>query len=185
MRTNKSIGDFKAFLETLNEIPELNGATARNLRNTSNLLLNCYVDGEILTDDDRVEHLDVDAVVDYYVRFSNQNPSPSTVQVYKSRLSSALEKFKSKFSGDDRMSTERNLELSDSLPSTRRRIRAERDFSQSVAVLNKDLRGDSETIDIPIPLRPGLILTIPSVPTDLTNEEAERIASILKVYARP
>ncbi len=185
MKSNNTIGDFKRFLENLNDFPDLNGATARNLRNTSNLLINSYVDGHIITDDDKVEALDVDTLVNYYVKHNEINPSPSTLQVYKSRLGSALDKFKTHISGESGMSVDKDLDLSESLPVYRRRSRLDRSYDQSVVVLNKDVRGDKETIDIPIPIRPGVILTIPSVPTDLTNEEAERIASILKVYARP
>ena len=43
----------------------------------------------------------------------------------------------------------------------------------------------SESVVIPIPLRPGINVEIHNLPSDLTVAEAQRIANIVKAYAQP
>jgi hypothetical protein len=184
METEYSISAFRRFLDTLHEASDINEATARNLKSTSNLLLSSYVDGIFTDETDDVREIDTDKLINEHFKDAITQPSSSTLQVYKSRYTSSLDKFLDYVDGDSSMNNDHE-ESVEQAPLRARRKRVPRDFSQPVSVLNGVVRGDTETIDIPIPLRPGVILTLPGIPTDLTNEEAERIASILKVYARP
>jgi len=185
MQKDYSIGAFKNFLETLGDDSDMNTATARNLKNTSLLLINSYVDDVFIDDETDIRNIETDAMIKDHFRNAENEPSSATVQVYKSRYQSAKEKFIEKIDGVSSVESNsvgrvrRSKVIFNNGPS-RERIKA-----NQVTVLNKDVRGDVSTIDIPIPLRPDMILTLPGIPTDLTNEEAERIASIVKVYARP
>jgi len=181
MKKDYSIGEFREFLDTLRDNEDLNFSTARNIKNSTTLLLNSYVDGVLVDENFDVRELDVDHLIADHFRNADMPPSGATVQAYKSRYLSAVERFLSYKNSEKKMSDAENTFREPPLPSRIRRSLA----SKPVTVLNSEVRGDVETIDIPIPIRPGVILTLPSVPTDLTNEEAERIASILKVYARP
>jgi len=179
MSKDYSIGELREFLDTLIDNDDLNFSTARNLKNSTILLINSYMDGDIVDEDTDVRELDVDHLILDHFRNAETPPSNATVQAYKSRYLSAIEKFLEYKSAGKNMSNEEH-------PVRVVSARVRRSYaSKPVTVLNSEVRGDVETIDVPIPIRPGMILTIPGVPTDLTNEEAERIASILKVYARP
>lgn len=178
MKKDYSVGAFKVFLENIGELSDVNISTARNLRSTASLLLNSYVDGDIVDDSTDTRQFDVDSMIKDHFRNAETPPTSSTVQVYKSRYQSAIDKFIDYVKGDNAVSDEEN-------PTTRTFRTRRQLHGKAVTVLNSEVRGDIETIDVPIPLRPGMILTLPGIPTDLTNEEAERIASILKVYARP
>ncbi|KGT86145.1 hypothetical protein NG99_26655 [Erwinia typographi] len=178
MKEDYSINAFKIFLERLHEAPDVNEATARNLKNTSNLLLNSYHYLDLHDESSDIRNIEADHLIEDHFRNSETHPSSTTVQVYKSRYQSAVDKFLEYIKGGNSVSEEDTSVV----PNVRTRKRLP---ARAVTVLNREVRGDTETIDVPIPLRPGMILTIPGIPTDLTNEEAERIASILKVYARP
>jgi len=179
MSKDYSIGELREFLDTLIDNDDLNLSTARNIKNSTILLINSYIDGELVDEDTDVRELDVDLLITDHFRNAEAPPSTATVQAYKSRYLSAIERFLDYKKAEKKMSDDEH-------PVRVVTTRVRRSFaSKPVTVLNSEVRGDIETIDVPIPIRPGMILTIPGIPTDLTNEEAERIASILKVYARP
>lgn len=185
MQKDYSIGAFKNFLDTLGDDPEMNAATARNLKNTALLLINSYVDDVFIDEKTDIREIETDAMIKDHFRNAENEPTSSTIHVYKSRYQSAKDKFLAHIDGGSNVTNSplkfvrKKKVILNTSPS---RIKTE---ANPVTVLNSAVRGDISTIDIPIPLRPGMILTIPGIPTDLTNEEAERIASILKVYARP
>jgi hypothetical protein len=41
---------------------------------------------------------------------------------------------------------------------------------------------DVSTVDIPIPLRPGLIVRIEGIPTDMTGTEAQKLANVILAF---
>lgn len=194
---DKSVEEFKDFLNSLVSLNIVRDATARNLRNSSFRLLTVVREEE----SSDVTTLDINALAERYERETEPTPTFSSMTAYKSRMASAIQKFVSylagesmSISGKDNKDFDENeflmdinreeKKLNDNVklppPPRRQRPSAINDSSQG-----GDNSKNFESIDVPIPLRPGMILTIPGIPTDLTNEEAERIASILKVYARP
>jgi hypothetical protein len=44
---------------------------------------------------------------------------------------------------------------------------------------------DISAVDIPIPLRPGLIVRIEGIPTDLSGAEAQKIANVILAFGTP
>ncbi|EPO2869083.1 TPA: hypothetical protein ACHKVW_004742 [Escherichia coli] len=170
-KSNVSVQAFKDFLEELMSLNIMKEATARNLKNSSARLLTVVQEEEM----GDVTQLDVNELAERYINATEPKPSDSSITAYKSRMESAIKKFVAFQSGEEIPYTPIDKESSE----------------------EKDLTGEPtkvegkanalHTYDLPVVLRPesGVTVTIKGVPNDITNEEAERISSILKVYVRP
>ncbi|HIH4317559.1 TPA: hypothetical protein ACYSBI_001495 [Morganella morganii] len=166
-----SVYAFKDFLESLVSRKIMKDATARNLKNSSARLLTVVKEEEM----GDVTLLDVNELADRYIKVTEPKPSKSSIIAYKSRMESAINKFKAfqaneeiPYNPIDRQEEEEE-KLADPAPTNE--VKSEQPSSYS----------------LPVVIRPesGTTVTISGIPTDLTSEEAERISSILKVYVRP
>lgn len=189
MSSDYSSDAFIKFLEQLPELGLANDATARNLKNSSLLLMTDLKVGDM-------REISPDMLVRTYVENANPPPSESSKQAYKSRFSSALSKFidyqktgfvrhdlnelypndtLDGFVGSDGIAENANDEASKSRKKTvTRKTTAKPKLSEEI-----------KTFGLPIPLRNNLILKIENLPQDLTEEEAERISNIIKSFALP
>ncbi|ELY2640086.1 MULTISPECIES: hypothetical protein [Cronobacter] len=165
----------KAFFDFLYELPSLgliNEATARNLKNSALLLLS-VID---LNSSDDVRQLDVEELISRYVETQSTKPGDSTLQSYQSRFKSAVSKFEEYVRlGTVIHSPETNGEL-EGLDGVDAKFDKIRQLKNS----------KPHTFNLPILIRPetGIMITIQGLPTDITQEEAERVLSILKAYVR-
>ena len=173
---NDEMFSFSEFEKFLNDLPNLglvNEATARNLRDASTRLLATHEAGF----DEDVRDLDIDVVVNQYSETSGVEVSNASLQSYKSRLSSAIKKFidyqKDVFGDDDQ------AEVTNTFKKKRNQKKTS---TSSMGAMPSEVN-DIKTFDLPIPIRDGLILTVGKMPLDLTNDEAERIATIIKSFA--
>ncbi|MGP2486917.1 hypothetical protein ACTUTK_06985 [Pantoea ananatis] len=183
---------FKQFIEKLPELNLIGEATARNLRNSSLLLLSA-VDQNEYTD---IRALNIDQLVQKYVATADSEPSETSIQAYKSRFNSAVSKFI-----DFQMGVKLPSDNEEDLISESEQVAVKRKplprIRRSLAepILQQDSNSQqltqnvmsSHTFSAPLLLRPetGLTIEIKGLPLDLSNEEAERIASFLKIYSRP
>ncbi|HBB9120187.1 hypothetical protein HW877_14685 [Serratia marcescens] len=187
----------KAFVQFLESLPDLNiipEATARNLKNSSLLLIS----SADLPEDEDVRTYAPDRYLEGYIRNSESYPSENTLQAYRSRLASAVRLFVEHVTGEPLTATGKESgsemlrnasanflkitheELHQNLGSTTKKRKASVARKSSV----KDKQDDElKTFALPIPLRSDLILTIDNLPTDLSIDEAERIATIVKSFA--
>lgn len=187
----------KAFVQFLESLPDLNiipEATARNLKNSSLLLIS----SSGLPENEDVRTFAPELFLNGYIKSSESEPSESTLQAYRSRLASAIKLFEEHVSGE--VSPVSGREFGSALPKNasvnllkiaqdqlhekygvptkKRRVSVARKASV------KDKQEDElKTFALPIPLRSDLILTIENLPTDLSIDEAERIATIVKSFA--
>ncbi|EOG6122139.1 hypothetical protein ACLF4E_004351 [Cronobacter malonaticus] len=168
---NLSVEAFKGFLETLMSLNIMKEATARNLKNSSARLLTVVKEDEM----DDVTHLNVNVLADRYIEITEPKPSESSITAYKSRMESAIKKFVAYQAGEE-------------IPYTP----IDKESSEDTDLIGEPTKVEGKvhtlhTYDLPVVLRPesGITITIKGIPSDITNEEAERIASILKVYVRP
>lgn len=164
-----SVEALAAFVGSLPLVGGVGDSTLKNLKPVPKMLK--YVDPFIIN----FEEIDAEATVEKFIEDTNAQVGPSSRSSYKSRINQAIKLYKNFLADPNSIfeNQESEVKVKKQLPQT--------------LVLPPQLPSESKqsTIDIPVPIRDGIILTIPGVPTDLTNEEAERIASILKVYARP
>lgn len=130
-------------------------------------------------------------------RFANLNGAdylPTSMQVYKSRVKSALSDF---FLYVDNPMTFRPSAASRAVskPSGGGPKRAASNTSGAAVApspggLNEDQRPPAATplsahdhLVFPIPIRPGLVVKLTNIPSDLTAGEAEKIAQVVKALA--
>ncbi|WGL97383.1 hypothetical protein QE177_09125 [Arsenophonus sp. aPb] len=147
--------EFKRFVDKLTELNIVNKSTAENIQVACKAIETSIPDGILATE------WDLDAITDSY-RNSN-DIKEQTAKTYYSRFKSAVDKFKAYAEG-------RELK-----PVTNRK------YSK-----NKNSEVEEEavkTFSLPIPLREALIVNIDNLPRDLSIDEAERIAVIIKSYA--
>lgn len=169
--TDKSVRAFKSFLRSLPELNIMKDTTARNLKNSSMRLLSVVEKGE----SDDVTKLDIETLANRYHERTEPSPSTGSMIAYKSRLESAIKKFIAYQAGEESPYTPVDKESSEAIDL----------IGEPTKVVSKVKT--LHTYDLPVVLRPesGITVTIKGIPNDITNEEAERIASILKVYVRP
>ncbi|QMK46456.1 hypothetical protein HVX72_12655 [Citrobacter sp. RHB21-C05] len=164
---NFLISEFKEWLQNLPELNIVNDATARNLRDSSLRLLTVLgpdgVDGDI-------RDYSVASMADMYAQSAESKPSDSSLQAYKSRMQSAVDKFIAYQNGE--LEGDKQIQ-----PAKKER--------NKVASKKKTSEDDSgiKTFELPIPLRGELIVTIGNLPRDLTKEEAKRISLIVESFA--
>jgi len=192
MTTKFTSDELKDFAEKLPELGITNEATARNLRNSSLLLLSTIPDGKY----DDISSIDVEELINTYLQSADSEPSEASIQTYRSRFKSLIAKF-NEYKGI-RPSSDNESEASQpsrigaiSIRRPPKPPRRAKSIEETVASRNNDtLEGSiltNHTFDAQFLLRPetGLSIELKGLPLDLTNEEAERIASFLKIYVRP
>ncbi|MEJ0233165.1 hypothetical protein Q0L23_28720 [Klebsiella michiganensis] len=170
----EDIYSYEKFEEFLQRLPQLNivtEATARNLKESALRLLATYSPDS----DEDIRDMDVDEAISRYCESSGVDVSNSTLHSYKSRLASAIEKF-IEFQNAHNAKAD-DVDNEKSKPKRRRRM------PKQPAPLSATITDPIKTFDLPIPLRDGMIITVGKLPMDLTIDEAERIATIIKSFA--
>jgi hypothetical protein len=119
-------------------------------------------------------------------RFGNlegRNYTPDSLKTYKSRTSKALEDF---FRYMDEPATFRAKSYARAAPSSRARVgsgaKDPTPDSQDAAESRTDVRS-VDHLTVPVPIREGLIVRISGLPFDLTQQEASKIANVVKAMA--
>lgn len=126
-----------------------------------------------------VRRVDLDAL---HERFANKEAgafSTSSLQVYRSRFRSALKDFISYT--DDPTNFRVTLHKSSGVQKTttaKKKPKADRGYTPTF----EDTAPPS-TIVFPIPIRTDLTVTVHGIPSDLTTQEAEKIAAVVKALA--
>ncbi|ENT8257090.1 hypothetical protein ACI8CA_003340 [Salmonella enterica] len=165
---NFLISEFKEWLQNLPELNIVNDATARNLRDSSLRLLTVL--GPDGTDGD-IRDYSVASMADTYAQSAETKPSDSSLQAYKSRMQSAVDKFIAYQNGE--LDADKQIQ-----PAKKER--------KKVAPKKKPVVEEQvgvKTFELPIPLRGDLIVTIGNLPRDLTKDEAKRISLIVESFA--
>ncbi|WP_419792585.1 hypothetical protein ACN09C_14785 [Serratia fonticola] len=163
-----TIKSFKDFLEELPGMNIVNEATARNLRDSSLRLLTVL--GADMVGGD-IRDYSVTSMAATYAESAETKPSESSLQAYKSRMQSAIDKF----------IAYQNGEITPQAATTPQK-------KERKKMAPKKKSGDEElvgikTFELPIPLRGDLIVTIGNLPRNLTKEEAKRISNIVESFA--
>lgn len=163
-----TIKAFQDFLQALPELNIVNESTARNLRDSSLRLLTVLGSNAENVD---IRGCNVANMADSYAESAENKPSASSLQAYKSRMQSAIDKFISYQSGEGEL-----LEADNRQKKERRKVSAKKKIVAEDPVSVK-------TFELPIPLRDDLIVTIGNLPRDLTRDEAKRISLIVESFA--
>ncbi len=146
-----------------------------------------------------VRSIDLESAFSRFVNLEGTNYRPDSLQVYKSRLQSSVEDFlryRANPAGFrmGRNSSPRSTEPKKASSTAKTGGGSRRDTIQ-VGTKDRDLtRGPSSeprhlphlpAFDVPVPIRPGVVVTLTGVPLDLTEGEARRITKIVEALAQP
>ncbi|WP_315784913.1 hypothetical protein [Bradyrhizobium sp. SZCCHNPS1003] len=184
--TNTSQKDLIAFLDWLAGKGMMNAQTAASRKAAVNTLLSA-LDADETAD---VTKLNLDDVAR---RFMNKRPGevkPDSVKVYKSRVQSAIADFKS-YRADP-------LNFRVALVPKPSNVRAEKATTQPIApspiATSAAVHQGAPThhvfvspseieIVVPIPIRANTIVKIVGLPSDLTKQEAAKLANVIQAFA--
>ncbi|MDB5601746.1 MAG: hypothetical protein JWN71_3790 [Xanthobacteraceae bacterium] len=170
--------DLVSFLEYLASKGLMNGATAAARKAAVNTLFSVLDKNE--TED--VTSLNLDEVAMRFLNKRGADFKPESVRVYKSRVSNAIQDFK-KYRADPLNFkvniTSKSTTKTDKIPSQTKDVPAQPNSShQPIAAFVSP----SEMV-FPIPIRPNVIVKIVGLPSDLTKNEAARIANVVSALA--
>ncbi|MEW8035819.1 MAG: hypothetical protein AB2564_00380 [Candidatus Thiodiazotropha sp.] len=145
----------------------------------------------VLEDSEKQDLRNVD-VEHAFERFSNLNGKefkPASLQVFKSRLRSALTDF---FAYVDNPAGFKPSGIQRSSPRIRKRLKPSGAEETTVDTVSEQVEEAEERpsqhaphLIIPIPLRDGLTVKVHNIPADLSKLEAEKISAIVRAYAMP
>lgn len=176
--SDRSRAALLGFMDYLANKGLMNRATASARKAAVNRVLSILDDGEAAD----VSKLDIDKVMTRFHHLEGKNYTPASLNVYKSRLKSAIEDFlqyqkdplnfkPSIQSGSPR--TERPKLAGTPSGTTRTETQPKAMAEPPPAAVNI----------IPIPIRPDLTIKIQGLPFDLTQAEALKIANVIKAMA--
>lgn len=185
MTTGRTKTDFLSFLDFLGEKGLLAKATAQSRKASANKVL-AILDADELQD---VTAIDLDDVMYRFSNLEGQNYKPQSLQVYKSRVRSALDDFVNY--------KENPLAFK---PAMQSRVKGAKKPSSVASSLSQAGKGKDARLQeqssspapiqtrpsddiLPIPLRHGLTVKIAHLPFDLTPAEAKKIANIILAHA--
>ena len=180
---NYSVLSLHEFLDYVSDKGLIKQNTARNWRNAASRIFGILEDSE----QGDVRNIDIDAVCQRYANLKGKEVTPSSLQTYRSRLKSAVSDFikytdapMSYRPGINQRSSRKRAEKEPQTPENPNKTdRIENESIQSNQVAQTTTRVES-TYPIPIPLREDLIVQVIGVPFDLTENEAEKIARVVK-----
>jgi hypothetical protein len=139
-----------------------------------------------------LRNLDVDAIFRRFENRDGKRYKPSSLRVYKSRFSTALDQFArwrdnpSGYRPDPRDKKSDTKPTARPRPSIRQRERrlGPSPTDQPLERITAHVEPEgADTITLPVPLRPGVMIKIVGLPVDLSGAEAKRLASVLAAYA--
>lgn len=176
MDTDYSLASFMSFMDYLSDKHILNKNTAQSRKAAANKVFAVLDEAEAAD----LRQLDMEMV---YRRFENKEGrsyKPETLQVYRSRLSTALSDFLSHAQSPGQFKpTVKNLSSARSAPAKKvKKHTMDVELAPQIAVKHQ-----GSALSIPVPLREGVTVMISGVPADLSEAEATRLAAIMKAYA--
>ncbi|HEJ7945861.1 TPA: hypothetical protein SMI10_002073 [Serratia liquefaciens] len=149
------------FLEELPSLGVVSDNTVKNLKTVPRFL-------EFAGQDfDNVNNIDVDEVLRNYAQHGGE-VSEKSLRSYKSRIQQAIKIFV-EYTNDPKGFSEKATMATEKKQAPRRKAQAAN-------------ANESNTFDLPVPLRSGLTVTINNLPRDLTKNEAKFISSIIETY---
>jgi len=184
-----SINAFNDVFESLSNKNILNRNTAMSRKSALNKIAQA-VDIEELND---LRNFDLDSA---FIRFQNRfskDYTPDSLQIYLSRARTALQNFISYVDNPSGFRPKASNNAQQASKKTSRLDNKEKtiQIAPETSIINHqqdknqintiEIRTNSLTV--PIPLREDFTLQISNLPRDLTKQEADRIANIIKAYA--
>lgn len=162
--------------------------TAMSRKRATNQILSILDQHELVD----LREVDINHTFDRFQNLQGTGFRPESLRVYKSRFRKALADF---FAYTNDPATFKPIGIQRSSPKAKKESapreqmtttgsgeghRTPKPLSEQGSTLHSD-----KSISIPVPLRAGLTVSIHNIPADLTSQEAERLAAIVRAYAVP
>ncbi|MEW7987705.1 MAG: hypothetical protein AB2805_07160 [Candidatus Thiodiazotropha sp.] len=184
MDKNYSLDALATFLDYAAEKGLVKRNTATSRKRAAFKILSVLEDSE----KSDLRNIDVDHTFDRFTNLQGTEFKPDSLKVFKSRLRSALTDFFAyvespstfKPSGAQRNSTKRSGAESNQTQ--------KKQADSGNTTIKKDEHTGTHTpqhLVIPIPLRDELTVKVHNIPADLSKQESEKIAAIIRAYAMP
>jgi hypothetical protein len=188
MNDRYSLDAFNKFLDYAADKGLMKRETALGRKRAANKILEILEPSET-TD---LRNIDVDEVSLRFANLQGTEYKPSSLQVYQSRLKSALADFFSYVENpvgfrpaiNQRSSQRSTGSANNKDASSNSKKRAAPNPSQEeVAGAREELGASPGTIVFPIPIRHGLVVELRNIPADLKGAEADKIAAVVRALA--
>ncbi len=179
MDTDYSLASFMSFMDYLSDKHILNKNTAQSRKAAANKVFAVLDETEAAD----LRKLDMEMV---YRRFENKEGrsyKPETLQVYRSRLGTALSDFLSHAQSPGQFKPTVKTSLGARSAPAKKVKKAAVPAVREEAAPQTAVKHQGSALSIPVPLREGVTVMISGVPADLSEAEASRLAAIMKAYA--
>lgn len=187
MQKDYSLNALNQFLDWAAAKGLMNKNTSTSRKLAVNKVLSVLDEGEVLD----LRTINPDDVFARFETLKGMDFKPASLRVYQSRMNSALGDFleyvdnpsgfrPKKPRNQRNRGSNGDVEKSNQKASTPAAERV-----SYIESTNRQVTGNvmQNTINVPIPLREGLIVDVSRLPFDLTKKEAARIASVISAYA--
>lgn len=133
--------------------------------------------------------VDVDDLMERFFNLEGAKYSPDSMRSYKSRVNTAISDFLRyrenpagfKIQGQRRSRAKKGPEMQDA--ETRNAYEGSASGSSEGKPANQNVNGTFDTVNVPIPIRLGHVVTVSGLPHDIKRAEAQRIASVVLAMA--
>ncbi|MEE9433333.1 MAG: hypothetical protein V3V15_03745 [Sphingorhabdus sp.] len=129
--------------------------------------------------------IDIDQTMSRFVNLEGKEYTPSSLAVYKSRVKSAINEFKTYLSNP--VSYKPSTSTKKSKTENSKKPTAGQPKKRSAKTPNVQSRNEVSVAPsanvFPIPIRSDVVVRINNLPFDLTSAEADKIASVVKAMA--
>ncbi len=171
-RSRQAFFEFLDYLGTKGLVP---GNTIAARKSAATKILGILEEGEAAD----VTNLDLDAIMQRFHNLQGQNYTPASLNSYLSRLRSAIDDFNAylenplgfKTSGQTREKRVKPEQKKDA-PGAEMPLAPKPNLMPSMSIL-------------PIPIRKDMTIYIQGLPFDLTDNEAAKIANVIRAMAMP
>ncbi len=177
-----------SFIDYVSRKGLVKSATAANWKNAAIRLLGNLDE----TEESDLRSIDLESVCTRFANLEGRNMTPSSMQVYKSRLKTALSDFFAYT--ESPMSYKPGIAQRSGKSNKPNQIKPKTTKPQTKDLTSPEIRtqqephlnhsGQTKGFVFPIPLRSDLTVEIRHIPFDLSEHEAERIAMVIKALAK-
>jgi len=174
-----SMGDLLDFLSHASERGLMPAATATSLAVAVRNVLSVLTESE----QDDLSRLDIDAVIKRFVNKRARDFNPSSLKEYGRRVHRAIDLFQrwrddpSNFSVKTRATNAARKKQRNGGNDIRGADTADVEIREPVTATQRGAYSSS------IPIRTDWVVTVTNIPADLTNAEAERLATFIRMLA--
>lgn len=155
----------------------INPATARSRRTAAEHLLT-QLSGDEVQD---LRKVDVDDLCSRFHKLQGSSIRPETLRLYNTRLKAALTDYFSWIDDPDGF-----VSVGAESRSLRKRSESDRGRRSAEEKALEEIRlgvPDKPSEILPVPIRPDLVVFIQGIPLDLTPDEADKIARVIRALA--